>query len=507
MLQNILLLLLTVFFLPVSAIAQYITPGTGINWSMDSLVTNAGSAVSGSNQSYRMLQSVTVAPGDTLNIGAGDTLRFADETGQLRLEINGVLLAQGTEQDSIIITSEIGQPGDYYGLEFRDTDSGSAFELRYASISFADRAIDVFGADAIVENCQILYSNTVAVDLTASGSTIRNCLIANSLRRTLEMTLSASPLIESNVFVNNNTENVSPYNFISIGLQGTNSPEIRGNHIIGGSDRSGGISIWNASFATIEDNIIQDCAFGILCFQTGANPLISNNTLMNNTANPDTVLYGFGIACNGNNSPVITANRISGHFYGVAIINGATPNVGDVFNGSNEDDGFNQFLGNGIGSNRYELFNNNALPIQAQNNWWGTDDPDSIEARIVHQVDDPAYGLVTFTPFIDMDPTAIPVSNQPAPDGFALHPAYPNPFNPSTTIRFEVPVATAVTLDIFDNIGRHVLGLRRAVTQPGTHEWQWNGTNDHGNAVGSGVYYFRLQAGIFSQTRKMILIR
>lgn len=88
-----------------------------------------------------------------------------------------------------------------------------------------------------------------------------------------------------------------------------------------------------------------------------------------------------------------------------------------------------------------------------------------------------------------------------------LQPNYPNPFNPQTTIEFELPAAAGVTLDIYDNIGQHVATPYRASLPAGTHQFLWNATDAYGNPVASGIYYYRLRAASFVQTRKMLLIR
>jgi hypothetical protein len=84
---------------------------------------------------------------------------------------------------------------------------------------------------------------------------------------------------------------------------------------------------------------------------------------------------------------------------------------------------------------------------------------------------------------------------------------YPNPFNPETTIRFEVPQRESVLLEIFDIQGRKVATLANRVYPQGRHAVNWNGRDDAGKAASSGVYLYRIHAGKFVQTRKMILVR
>ncbi len=97
------------------------------------------------------------------------------------------------------------------------------------------------------------------------------------------------------------------------------------------------------------------------------------------------------------------------------------------------------------------------------------------------------------------------------PEAYALRPNYPNPFNPETTIRFEVPADPAsngkIALTIYNNLGMVVRILVSGSVQPGIHTVKWDGRNDRGDQMASGVYFLRLQAGSFVQTQKMLLIR
>jgi hypothetical protein len=84
----------------------------------------------------------------------------------------------------------------------------------------------------------------------------------------------------------------------------------------------------------------------------------------------------------------------------------------------------------------------------------------------------------------------------------------PNPFNPKTTIHFELPEAGVVTLEIFDPSGRRVSELvSSAAYSAGSHAVSWNGADDTGQHAPSGVYFCRLQAGDHVATRKMIMLQ
>ncbi len=102
-------------------------------------------------------------------------------------------------------------------------------------------------------------------------------------------------------------------------------------------------------------------------------------------------------------------------------------------------------------------------------------------------------------------------SNEAMPSEYALHTAYPNPFNPVTTLRYDLPANSRVRLTIYDVMGREVRTLLQGVEEPGYHQVFWDGTDDRGRPVGSGVYLYRIQAGPpaggFTQARKMLLLK
>jgi hypothetical protein len=88
------------------------------------------------------------------------------------------------------------------------------------------------------------------------------------------------------------------------------------------------------------------------------------------------------------------------------------------------------------------------------------------------------------------------------PSSFSLSPNYPNPFNSSTTIRYNLPTESPVTIDIYDILGRKVQTLLDVKEQAGSHQVNWNA-----DGMPSGAYFARLKAGEKSQTLKMILMK
>lgn len=93
------------------------------------------------------------------------------------------------------------------------------------------------------------------------------------------------------------------------------------------------------------------------------------------------------------------------------------------------------------------------------------------------------------------------------PQTFVLHQNYPNPFNPSTKIEFSLPRRTRVTLDIYNIAGQNVKGLVDEELPSGHWSVVWNGEDDNGVEVASGVYLYRLRTSEYTQTEKMLLVR
>jgi hypothetical protein len=93
------------------------------------------------------------------------------------------------------------------------------------------------------------------------------------------------------------------------------------------------------------------------------------------------------------------------------------------------------------------------------------------------------------------------------PSEFSLSQNYPNPFNPTTEIQFQLPEAGNVVMKIYNTIGQEVRELVDGEYQAGMHTVSWDGKTDNGNPVSSGLYFYQIKAGSFSQIKKMSMIR
>jgi parallel beta-helix repeat protein len=402
--------------------AQYITPNTSVNWGLDDLVANSGGVVTGSFPIYTISAKVTIAENDRVFINPGTTVLFSGSTSGF--DINGKFWAVGTAADSIIFSSltQDSTGGAYNGFNFLNPSVDSACAISYARIEYASYGFRCSGASPTLSN-SYLWKCRRSIYLQSGSNPI---ISHNRIERTFEygiyVTTGSSPLIEWNELINNNSQNASPKNQITVGTQNNNSPTIRHNIIRGGMfNRTGGISIstlisGSSSSSEIAFNEIYNNSFGIT--MTGNNPItcyVHDNIIYNNNINPDVMAAGSGINTFGTAvvAPIISRNRIYGNWWGVTIqvgISGqpaAKPNLGNIENPDTTDDGLNIIYGNVQGSNVYDLYNNTPDPIYAQNNDWGVYDSASIEDHIFHFADDTTLGLVKFMPFSNSIPVEL----------------------------------------------------------------------------------------------------
>jgi hypothetical protein len=93
------------------------------------------------------------------------------------------------------------------------------------------------------------------------------------------------------------------------------------------------------------------------------------------------------------------------------------------------------------------------------------------------------------------------------PTSYALKQNYPNPFNPTTEIRFDVPENGYVLLSVHNMLGQKVKTLKSEELQAGYHIVNWDGTNDLGSQMSSGMYFYSIQTSEFKATKKMLFLK
>ena len=201
-----------------------------------------------------------------------------------------------------------------------------------------------------------------------------------------------------------------------------------------------------------------------------------------------------GVAVGDSSRPFLRNNSIElNTFSGIYNTGDPGPEIGRSLSDANDimDNAF------------FQVFNLTAVTVDADYNYWGRDCVgDSL-----------FYGLVDYVPWTDETHTQTYTECGSGADGGVsvrpyLSPNFPNPFNPSTAIQYRVPAPGGrVTLSVYDLSGRLVRTLVDADKGGGEHVAVWRGLDDRGREVGSGVYFYRLEADGTSIERKMVMLK
>ena len=156
----------------------------------------------------------------------------------------------------------------------------------------------------------------------------------------------------------------------------------------------------------------------------------------------------------------------------------------------------NVFLGNPTA-----VENLAASTLAAGDNYWGTIDTTEIDAMI--------KGAVDWMPYLSEEPgqTEIAAAAEKRPTQFALYAGYPNPFNAQTTIRFDIVRSAPIEIKIYDMLGRPLRQWQWQQLEPGRYQQVWDGRDQDGRAVATGVYFCQLQTAEFTGAQRLLLLR
>lgn len=247
---------------------------------------------------------------------------------------------------------------------------------------------------------------------------------------------------------------------------------------------------------TIDGNIIRQGGTGIACY--GSDPGITNNLIEDNTG---------GIHCD-NSSPTLTRNRILDNTSGITAVSGSEP-VLDHCGGACADSCADPYANTIKGGSGYRFSNLDPnVTIDAECTYWGC------FKQICNVPSSWFYGLVDYQPYLSQEPDPPAVAAQEEsgrqllPRVYGLSLNYPNPFNPSTTIAYQVPApGGAVSIRVYNVRGQLVTTLVSRTVAPGFHTVEWEGVDSRGTGVASGVYFVHMLAPGFKQTRKVVVLK
>ncbi len=246
---------------------------------------------------------------------------------------------------------------------------------------------------------------------------------------------------------------------------------------------SSGLDGWD-TYVRLVDCAFQNCTSGA-SFQFGGQATVTGCTF---TANQN------GVSVADSSRPFLSSNTFDANTFGGVSANGDPgPDVGRTLADAND------FINRGL----FHIVNTGQATVDAGHNWWDDICPDAGWF----------FGAVDYTPWTDeshsgsyTECTGIPDEEMTERPYVSYN--YPNPFNPSTAIRYSVPSpGGAVRLTVYDLTGRQVRELVSEHKRPGDYLAVWYGRNDRGEELGSGVYFYRLEISDYRFERKIVMLK
>ncbi len=441
-----------------------------------------------SNSPYLVDGEITVQQNDSLIIEPGVKVVFL---GYFRFVVNGYLQAIGTEADSIIFTTNNPSTG-WHGIRFIDADSSS--RLSFCKILFGKSSGD-------------WHDNSGGgVSLWDSGITIDHCLFKNNHADYLGGALfcwGGSPVINDCVFTNNDCDYDGGAVYFYFADAVMNNCRIIDNTTF----YYGAAVSCEQSYATLNRCLIANNGSQA---EGGAMWIhYTDLKLVNCTITDNSTFYGYGNAIYVTQS---TANIIN------SILWNDTGNGDEIYLDVEGyvNVNYTDIQGNWQGTGNYDVdpafidsanydfhLSENSPCIDAGTAFFVLDGdtliniPDSLYYGTA-----PDMGAFEYYPPVYADNSGLTIKT------FYLEQNYPNPFNPTTTIRFQIPEATHVLLKIYDINGKEIRTLIDEDETEGIKTVTWNGRDNNGRQVSSGVYFYRLiSAKGFYQSRKLILLK
>ncbi|MEJ7827006.1 MAG: hypothetical protein WKF91_02385 [Segetibacter sp.] len=397
-------LLLSSFIFVSASFGNYFTPGTGVRWTLDNLVTNSGGDVTLTSGTYNVNDTVFISAKDTLFITSNAIVKFAVNT---YLDVNGTLIIN---PPTGVTFTAMDTTAGYFGVRI---DSSNATVLRKLTFEYAV-SLRLGDSNITIDSCTFRYNTPTAIfgnsaiTLFRSSPFITNCKFNDNMRAAIQggANIANAPRIIGNLFCGNNTLNLNVPQ-INLGATGNDTVRIMNNQMLRASTNSGGIGFLpvGTANAVISGNVIKNNRYGIT-FNGGSNinSLISYNQIDSNNIQGDPLLGGSGIAYSGGSATsqqnsIVTGNLIRWNLWGITIQGRSRPNIGNINNADTTDDGKNEFINNtNTATPNIDLYNNSVDTIYAQNNYWGTTDIAITETRIFHQTDNHSLGPVIYLP-------------------------------------------------------------------------------------------------------------
>ncbi len=461
--------------------------------------TWSGTVLVNADRTVPSSRTLTISPGTRVRVSNTDRTPGGADTQKVELNVQGTLVADGTAANPIKFESWTPTTTeDWVGFYFDNLSGGGMFDncrlsrAEYAIESYKPLTVTNttiedcrFGAvlveagNSLIQGCTFSRPGSYGLFQTTGTATVRNTIIDDAVGTACQIQANASLVARNSQFLNSD----------------------KGIYV------GGNLGVNIDSTCVINSNVI-----GVHCYSAGSTPVVKNSTVNSNTSNGilfdnsshgliqgNTVRYNtVGIYCKNSSSPTIKVNMIKTNTYGVTAATDANPDIGDCC-----ISGFNTIAY----STQKDVQNFNEFEIGAENNCWNVNSGDCLPPA------NKIYGPVNTSSPICCTTTAGAAAILPepepekAPTATDLVAIVPNPFNPSTTIHYDVAAQGNVAIAIYDVSGRFVRELVNRSESAGSHSITWEGADSRGAPVASGIYFVKLSAGSVNRTMKMVLLK
>lgn len=407
---------------------SFTTNGDGTTWTLAKLAGTENAGVTNEVDTFTLANTIVIAKNDKFELTAGKIVKMAKGVS-LEIEGSASFDMPGNGRARFTRSAEGVVPGVVYFKDDTQETTIKNIDFEYVGLkNFSEKGL-------VVDSCTFRYhaassaNGSSALNMGGNGSYIvRNCIFAQNERSGIGGAANAPTpiLLENCQFVDNGTNN---RNYPQVNLTAATQVTIRNCVVLGNRDkqRVGGIVVSNLTGSAknahllIENCFVKDASYGISVY-SDQTAIVRNNVLINNDVIANANQGGSGLNvtdASGTQNTKFSGNFIMGSLWGASIIGGKTINFGRVDVPEDSEDynvGQNVFYNNGNGGKIYDLYNNSANTVYAQNNFWLTAasfDPEAIDSCIYDKNDDASLGEVIYrvansTPA----PTAIPAIRQ-----------------------------------------------------------------------------------------------
>jgi hypothetical protein len=417
---------------------------------------------------FQIVDDIVVAPGATMTVAAEAHLAFSGAG----LKIQGSLNASGMPGGEILMTSSAPSRERWSGVEIL---SGATAAMTSCIITNADLGVEAKGAGVSLDDCQLIGNG--------EGARFENCSVTVDgtgflLSDGIGLELIGGSGTVADCLVDGNG---------TVGLRAWNAHD----YSLSRSTFSGTLDGHGAEFHASSNAHVDSCSFGY----NSANGVLARTSGPRFTSCIFTANGMYGIEAVRMALPRLNWCTVVGNKIGVICGGNAFAILGDDIDPAS---GYNSIYGNQMAA--VANFNTMPTPVYARRNWWGSAPP---AGRIF-------MGYVVYSPWLTAvpNPSLHPSSIALSESEYGLSQNQPNPFNPSTKLTMTVAASgDPVLVAVYDASGRLVRTLHDGPAAAGPHELVWNGEDDRGNRVASGVYFARMIAPDFGAVRKMLLLK